>query len=200
MHRRQEIQVMKKVLLIAMLLFTFVPIADACVGKTLYIGAIDSAEGQVLSAILVTIINERTGTTVTTRYYKNSRDLYDAVSANQVDILIENTARALRIINKTPDSDLQRTYETIKSAYEKDKGLIWFKHFGFLNGKGEGQSYTAPVLKVEVLNNFPALPRVVGKLAGTINDDTYTRLIKSVESGEKAQKVARDFLKSKKLI
>lgn len=191
---------MKKVLLIVMLMLTCVPIADACVGKTLYIGAIDSAEGHVLSAILVTIISERTGTTVNTRYYKNARELYDAVSAKQVDMLIENTARAMRIINKPPEGDLQRTYETVKSTYEKYRGLIWFKPFGFLNGGGEGQSYTAPVLKVEVLNNFPALPRVVGKLAGSINDDTYARLIKSFESGEKAQKVARDFLKSKKLI
>ena len=190
---------MKKVLLLLALLSICLPAADACVGKTLYIGAVDSAEGQVLSSILVTIINERTGTTVNTRYYKNSRDLYDAVSANQVDMLIENTARAVRIINKNPDSDLQRTYETVKSEYEKNRGLIWFRHFGFLNG-GEGRSYTAPVLKVEVLNNFPALPRVIGKLAGTINDDTYVRLVKSVESGEKAQKVARDFLKSRKLI
>ena len=93
---------MKKVLLLLALLSICLPAADACVGKTLYIGAVDSAEGQVLSAILVTIINERTGTTVNTRYYKNSRDLYDAVSANQVDMLIENTARAVRIINKNP--------------------------------------------------------------------------------------------------
>lgn len=183
------------------LLFICLPEADACVGKTLYIGVIDSAEGRVLSEILSTIINERTGTTVKTRYYKNTRDLYDAVSAKQVDMLIENTATALQIIDKPADSDLQRTYETVKSMYEKNKGLVWFKPFGFLKGGGgSGHSYTAPVLKVEVLNNFPALPRVVGKLAGTISDETYARLIKSVESGDKAKKVARDFLKSRKLI
>jgi len=191
--------IVKKVLLMLALLFICLPKADACVGKTLYIGVIDSAEGQVLSEILSTIINERTGTTVKTRYYKNTQDLYEAVSMKQVDMLIENTTRAMKIIDKPADSDLQRTYETVKSMYEKNRGLIWFKPFGFLNGGG-GQSYTAPVLKVEVLNNFPALPRVVGKLAGTISDETYARLIKSVESGEKAKKVAKDFLKSRKLI
>ena len=192
---------MKKVLLMLVLLFICLRQADACVGKTLYIGLVDSAEGQVLSEILSTMVNERTGTTVKTRYYKNTRDLYDAVSAKQVDMLIENTTTALQIIDKPADSDLQRTYETVKSMYEKNKGLVWFKPFGFLKGGGgPGHSYTAPVLKVEVLNNFPALPRVVGKLSGTISDETYARLIKSVESGEKANKVARDFLKSRKLI
>jgi osmoprotectant transport system substrate-binding protein len=191
----------KKVLLMLALLFIRLPEADACVGKTLYIGVVDSAEGQLLSEILSTIVNERTGTTVKTRYYRSTRDLYDAISAKQVDMLVENTTTALLIIDRPADSDLQRTYETVKSIYEKNKGLVWFKPFGFLKGgDGPGHSYTAPVLKVEVLNNFPALPRVVGKLAGTISDEAYARLIKSVESGEKAKKVARDFLKSRKLI
>jgi osmoprotectant transport system substrate-binding protein len=189
----------KKVLLILAVLFIGLSEADACVGKTLYIGVVDSVEGRLLSEILSTIINERTGTTVKTRYYKNTRDLYDAIAAKQVDMLVENTTTALQIIDKPADSDLQRTYEAVKAIYEKNKGLIWFKPFGFLKGGG-GHSYTAPVLKVEVLNNFPALPRVVGKLAGTINDEAYARLVKSVESGEKAKKVARDFLKSRKLI
>jgi osmoprotectant transport system substrate-binding protein len=191
----------KKVLLVLALLFICLPGADACVGKTLYVGVVDSAEGRLFAEILSNMVNERTGTTVKTRYYKNTRDLYDAISAKQVDMLIENTTTALQIIDKPADSDLQRTYETVKATYEKDKGLVWLRPFGFLKGgAGPGPSYTAPVLKVEVLNNFPALPRVVGKLSGTINDEAYARLIKSVESGEKAKKVARDFLKSRKLI
>jgi osmoprotectant transport system substrate-binding protein len=196
-----EVNIVKRVLIILALLFICLPESEACVGKTLYIGVVDSAEGQVLSEILSTIVNERTGTTVNTRFYKSSRDLYDAISARQVDMLIENTVNALQVIDIQSEGDLQKKYETIKSLYEKQKGLVWFKPFGFLKGKGASEpSYTAPVLKIEVLNNFPALPRVVGKLAGTINDDTYLKLIKSVESGEKAKKVARDFLKSKKLI
>jgi osmoprotectant transport system substrate-binding protein len=191
----------KKVLLVLALLFICLPRADACVGKTLYVGVVDSAEGRLFAEILSNMVNERTGTTVKTRYYKNTQDLYDAISAKQVDMLIENTTTALQILDKPADSDLQRTYETVKATYEKDKGLVWLRPFGFLKGGGgPGPSYTAPVLKVEVLNNFPALPRVVGKLSGTINDEAYARLIKSVESGEKAKKVARDFLKSRKLI
>ncbi len=192
---------MKKALLLLALLFVRLPEADACVGKTLYIGVINSVEGQLLSEILSTLVNERTGTTVKTRYYKNTRDLYEAISARQVDILVENTTTALQVIDKPADGDLQRTYETVKAIYEKNKGLVWFKPFGFQKGGGgPGHSYTAPVLKAEVLSNFPALPRVIGKLAGAISDEVYARLVRSVESGVKANKVARDFLKSRKLI
>ncbi len=192
---------MKKVLLMIVLLFVRLPEADACVGKTLYIGVVNSAEGQLLSEILSTLVNERTGTTVKTRYYKSTRELYEAISAKQVDMLVENTTTALQIIERPADNDLQRAYETVKAVYEKNRGLVWFKPFGFQKGGGgPGHSYTAPVLKVEVLSNFPALPRVIGKLAGVITDEVYARLIRSVESGEKAKKVARDFLKSRKLI
>ncbi len=192
---------MKRLILITVMILMCLPKAEACVGKMLYIGAINSAEGQVLSEILATIINERTGTTVNTRYFKDSQGLYDAVKARQVDMIIENTTRAVHILGKTVDTDLKKTYESVKSAYEKEKGLVWFKPFGFSNGKDtEGQSYTAPLLRIDVINNFPALPRLIGKLGGTVNNETYVKLIKLVESGEKPKKVARDFLKSKKLI
>ena len=65
---------------------------------------------------------------------------------------------------------------------------------------GDSQAHTATVLRVDIYSNFPALPRVIGKLAGAISDDIYSRLIKSVEVGENPKTVARDFLRSKKLI
>ena len=75
------------------------------------------------------------------------------------------------------------------------------KPFGFMHSNGDASpSYTAAVLRVEVLNNFPALPRVIGKLGNLLNDEIRSKLIRSVESGEQPKKAARDFLKSKKLI
>jgi osmoprotectant transport system substrate-binding protein len=89
----------------------------------------------------------------------------------------------------------------VKAAYEKEKGMVWLKPFGFTHTSGGSTpSYTAAVLRLEILNNFPALPRVIGKLGSMINDEAYAGLMRSVESGEKPKKAARDFLKSKKLI
>lgn len=177
------------------------PLADACVGKVLRIGAVSSADGQLLSEMLAIMINERTGSTVNIKLYKDSAELYEAVKAQEVDILIENTTRAMHILNKPANANLNKAYETVKASYENEKGLIWLKPFGILNGnEGEGRSYAAPVLKVETVTNFPALPRVIDKLANILNDEVYAKMVYSVNAGEKPKSVVRDLLKSKKLI
>ncbi len=187
-------------MLMAAALLLFSPQSDACVGKALNIGVVHSTEGKVFAELLSALIAERTGTSVKAKFYKSSLEIYEAVKRKEVDILIENTTRALDILNKPSESDAATTYEIVKATYEKEKGLVWLKPFGFLNGSGDSPSFTAALLRDDVLTNFPALPRVINKLGGIINDETYTRLIKSVESGERPEKVARDFLKSKKLI
>jgi osmoprotectant transport system substrate-binding protein len=177
------------------------PKADACVGKVLHIGVMDSSEGRVLAEMLSSLINERTGSSVAIQFYKNVQELYEAVKVKQVDISIENTTRALHVLNRPAEGNADKDYEVVKATYEKEKGLVWLKPFGFLHGNGSAApSYTAALLRVEILNNFPALPRVIGKLGSSLNDEMYARLIKSVESGEQPKKAARDFLKSKKLI
>lgn len=191
---------MKSAVVVVAMLLLIVPGADACVGKLLSIGVVNSSEGKVLSEILSVLITERTGTAVTVKFFPGLRELYDAVKVKQVDISVENTSTAMRLLNKAAEADAKKAYEYVKAAYEKDMGLVWLKPFGFQNGTGGERSHTAVILRAEILNNFPILPRVINKLGGSITDETYLRLIASVESGEKAKKVARDFLKSKKLI
>ena len=194
---------MKKSIFIVMLmaLALFTTMADACVGKTLTIGVIDSLEGRVFSEMLSTLVNERTGTTVKIAFYDNLQEVYDAVREKKVDISIENTTRAMNMLNMPLEADAKKAYKAVKATYEKEKGLVWLKPFGFTKVKGEDTpSYTATILRIDVLNNFPALPRLFNKLGSKINDAAYAKLIKSVESGEKPKSVAKDFLKSKKLI
>jgi glycine betaine/choline ABC-type transport system substrate-binding protein len=191
---------MKKTIIIISLLILFLPKADACVGKVLHIGVIDSPEGQVLAEVLSSLINERTGSTVAIQYYHDERELYEAIQVNKVDISVENTSRAMHVLNRPSERDMNKAYEVVKAGYEKEKGVVWLKPFGFVKREGASQSYTAAILRVEVINNFPALPRVIGKLGGALNDDAYGKLMKTVGSGETPKKAARDFLKSKKLI
>jgi osmoprotectant transport system substrate-binding protein len=192
---------MRNAVFIAIMFLFFSPRAEACVGKTLKIGVIDSSEGQVLAEMISALINERTGTTVTVSLYKNEQALYEAVKVKEVDISIENTTRAMHMLNMPVEPDAKKAYEIVKTTYEKEKGLIWLKPFGFQRSNGGGSpSYTATILRDEILNNFPALPRLINKLGSTVNDEMYAKLIKSVESGGKPKDVARDFLKSKKLI
>lgn len=196
---------MNRMIKLAALLLLFsmhLPGADACVGRILNIGVVNAPEEKVLAEVLSNIINERTGTNVNVRIYGTAQELYEAVARNEIDITIENTSRAIHALNLQPvPATVDKAYEAARAVYEKEKGLVWLRPFGFLHAKTfAGLSHTAPVLRREVFSNFPALPRVVDKLGGLINDEAYEKLVKSVEAGEKPRKSAREFLKSKKLI
>lgn len=192
---------MKRLIVALALLLFPMPHAEACVGKTLTIGVTDSSQGKLIAELLSAVIQERTGTTVKIRFFASSEEVAEAAKVKQVDILIGNTARALQTLNRPKESDPAKAYDIVKAAYEKDQGLIWLKPFKFLNGAGGGgPSYTATVLRIDIVNNFPALPRVIGKLGPVLDDAAYSRLLKAVEAGGAPKAAARDFLKSKKII
>ncbi len=192
---------MKKAIVFFVILMFLSPAADACVGKTLIVGVTKTTEGKVLGQILSTLVNERTGTTVEVYFYDDLEGIYDAVKEKVVDISIENTASAMNYLNMPEEKDAKIAYKKVKATYEQEKGLIWLKPFGFKKSSESGiSSYTATILRTEILNNFPALPRLFNKLGSKINDSAYTKMIKSVESGKEPKSVAKDFLKSKKLI
>jgi osmoprotectant transport system substrate-binding protein len=99
---------MKKSLIIMMMLLFISPKADACVGKVLHIGVMNSSEGQLLAEVLSSLIVERTGSTVAIRFYNDEQELYEAVKVKQVDISIENTVRAMQVLNRPAVSDVNR--------------------------------------------------------------------------------------------
>lgn len=177
----------------------------ACVGRTLYVGSLDTTEDKVLAQMLVLLINERTGTTVKIRYFDNSEALYNALKENdeekRADIIVENTSAALTLLKKTQPGDLDQTYRQVKELYESELGLIWLNPFGFKHGTGdEQQTLSAPVVRRDVLTNYPLLPRVLNKLAGAINDEAFSTLTAKVRDGEKPQNVSKDFLRVNKFI
>lgn len=186
--------------LIAML-FAFSHQANACVGKILYIGTLNSIHEQVLSEMLSILINERTGTTVNIKYYKDSKELYNAVKKNEVGILIENTDRAMEILGRQKEENMEKAYNISKEEFKKNLNLVWLKPFSPLPiNEMKNLYYYSPLITIDVLGNFPALPRVINKLSGIISDENFLKMVESVKSGEKPKKVARDFLKAKKLI
>jgi osmoprotectant transport system substrate-binding protein len=175
--------------------------ADACVGKTLFIGTLNSTYDQLLSEMLSVLINERTGTTVNIKYYKDSKELYSAVKKSEVGILIENTDRAMEILDMPREKDAEKAYNISKEEFRKNLNLVWLKPFFLLSEDGgKSQNYYSPLIAVDVLTNFPALPRVINKLSGIMNEEMFLKMIKSVKSGEKPKTVAREFLKARKLI
>ena len=193
------------VFLVLLLTFLWSANSFSCVGRILYVGSLDTTEDKVLAQMLVLLINERTGTTVKIRYFDNEEALYSALKENdeekRADIIIENTDDALALLKKPRPGDLDQTYKQVKELYESELGLIWLNPFGFKHAKGdEKQTISAPLVRRDVLTNYPLLPRVLKKLAGAINDETFLTLTAKVRDGEKPQNISKDFLRAKKLI
>jgi glycine betaine/choline ABC-type transport system substrate-binding protein len=167
-------------------------VSMTCVGKTIHLG-ISSANEKLMAEMASLMITERTGSSVKIEVYKDSKTLYEAVKQGNVNIIMENTDRAQEILGKAKGSTPAMGVDAIKSEYRKSMNLTW------LNSFGAAPQY-APVLTADTLANYPALPKLLNKLAGVLSNDTYSKLLKSIESEDKTKKVAKDFLKGKKLI
>jgi glycine betaine/choline ABC-type transport system substrate-binding protein len=163
----------------------------ACVGKTIHLG-ISSSHERLLAEMASLMITERTGSSVKIEVYKDSRSLYEAVKQGKINLLLENTDRAQEVLGKTKSAGTLGI-DSIKNEYRKSFNLTW------LNPFGAAPQY-APVLTADTLANYPALPKLLNKLAGALSNDTYAKLLKTVESDDKTKKIAKDFLKGKKLI
>lgn len=179
--------------------------ASGCVGRNLYVGARNTIQDRVLAQLLVVLINERTGTTVKIRLFNNDAKLYKALKSenkeDRVDIIVEDTKDAFTMLQQTPSSnDIDQQYLTVKNRYEKQLNIVWLAPFGFDNKIPGIKTVSAPLVRMDILTNFPLLPRVLDKLAGMVSDKTFTKLTASARDGENPQKVARDFLSFKKLI
>lgn len=181
----------------------------ACVGRILYIGSLKGAEPSVLSGLFSALINERTGTTVKIRYYDKPSEIMDGMKAGEVDIMVEYTGNALvNVLGEKPEKDNEKALSALKDGYQKRFNLVWLKPLSFSNpdglwGGAKGQAISAepaPVMRLEVLNQFPALPRVMQKLSGKVELADLKKMAKEVDGGEKPDRVARDFLRLRKLI
>ena len=187
------------------ILSAFASVSEACVGRILYVGSLETDRARTMAEMMVLLINERTGTNVKIRYFKDRSELYAAVKSEveetRVDVLLENTADAMAFLQKERLADLDQEYLEVKKVYEKELKVIWLKAFSFHNYKSdEIQTVSAPLLRVDVLNNYPLLPRILNKLSGAIDDQAFSELVSKVESGDKAKNVVKDFLRAKKLI
>ncbi|HZV82948.1 MAG TPA: glycine betaine ABC transporter substrate-binding protein [Geobacteraceae bacterium] len=170
---------------------------NACVGKTLHIGIIDTPNEQLLAELTSQLITARTGTTVKVEKFKGQKELYNSVKKGQVAMVIENTDRAMEMIGKPHGATGKAALETAKSEYRKSLNMIWLEPYGQV--QGNSQQLLAPVISSEILSSLPALPKLLQKLSGITNDSAYGKMLKT-KGDDGSKKVARDFLKSRKLI
>jgi len=194
---------MKKIVFLILTVFIvlFSVNSFACVGKTLIIGAVNSPNDRLLAQMMAVIITERTGTTVNVEYFDDHKLLFEAVKKREINIFTENTGRALQLLEKEADSDKDLIYKVVKDEFKSQFHLVLLKPFGTVQSDtGEGSFVDVPVIASGVLIDYPALPRVLNKLKGIAQDKNYVKLLAAVESGDKPNQVARDFLKKKRFI
>lgn len=175
----------------------------SCVGRTLYLGALQTNEASLMAEMLALLINERTGTTIQIRSFKTADELYNALKSEKelerVDIIVEDTAQALSIAKQSAGATPDQDFITVKSYYEKELNVVWLNPFGYTKETGQ-PSISAPLLRRDILTNFPLLPRVLNKLAGAISNTAFHNLMKAVDGGDKPKNIAKEFLKKQKFI
>ena len=104
-------------------------------------------------------------------------------------------------MGRTKPETVEKAYAISKEEFRKNLNLVWLKPFVLLSEDGgKSQNYYSPLIAVDVLSNFPALPRVINKLGGIMNESLFLKMVASVKSGEKPETVARKFLRERKLI
>lgn len=176
---------------------------NACVGKTLVVGALDTPQQQVLANMLAILIGERTGTTVKVVPAASHAAAHEALLRADLDMYIEYTGIGqVQILGAAPIADQAALYKAVKERYNQELNLVWLEPFGFTDPKlapSGTVAEAAPVVRKDTLKKFPALARLINKLGGTINQATMQKLEAGV-SGGNAKDVARKFLKENRFI
>lgn len=189
----------------ALLLALFVKVGSsrACVGRTIYIGYYPSEQEQVImSRILTVFIDERTGTTVKLVKLKSRDEAYDLLRRNRVSILVDYAGNLLKAYGRKTGEELPLSdFPEVKGKVARALGAVIVGAPGFdsaVSGRGENLGRAVILLSRKMLSRFPAMPRLLRKLRGTLPNESLVRLLE--EGGDKAEKVARSFLKKRKLI
>lgn len=186
---------MKRIILfvITLLMFAVFQDSSACVGRILTIGVSTAENERLLAELVSQLVSERTGSNVKIVQFKTSNEMYAAVRKGEVSVVIENLERGAQMVYKTREKPSRALYESLKKDFQKNYNMVWFEPFG------ESQFYS-PVIAIDVLEILPALPKLVAKLGGALSEDLYSRMLRSIRNGDLASNVAKEFLKSRRLI
>ena len=191
-------------LLFVLVLTGFTPAsAQACVGKTLVVGALGDPQQQVLAEMLSVLIGERTGTTVKVVPIEGHAEAHDAMIRAELDMYVEYTGVGqVTLLKGEPIADADELYKAVKDRYNQELNLVRLKPFGFSDERyapAGTVAFAAPVVRKDTLKKFPALARLINKLGGAI-DDASMKALESASADGNSRDVARKFLKEKRFI
>jgi len=185
----------------------FLPVpAAACVGRTLVVGYYDAPEQVMVANILAVFIDERTGTTVKLSRFGSREEAFEAVRQDKVSIYTDYSAVLLaKFAGERPGADEEKNIARLKEVLNRKYNVVWLEPVGYdrhFSGKadaGEKPGQAGVMLCKDALSKFPALPKLLAKLRGVLDNDTMASLLKESEKSD-PKTVSRRFLKSRKLV
>jgi glycine betaine/choline ABC-type transport system substrate-binding protein len=180
--------------------------APACVGRTILIGYFDAPDQVMVAHILAVFIDERTGTTVKLSRFGNREEAFEAVRQDRVSIYTDYSAVLLaKFAGERPGPEEEKNLAHLKEVLNRKYNVVWLEPFGYdryfsEKGKaGEKPGQAGVMICKDALSKFPALPKLLGKLRGVLDNETMASLLRESEKSD-PKTVARRFLKSRKLI
>lgn len=180
--------------------------SEACVGRTLYVGYFDSPEQAMTANLLAVFIDERTGTTVKLSRFATREEAFEAVRKDRVSIYADYSSVILgKFFGEKPVADQEKNFARLKEVLGRDSNVLWLEPFGYdryFSGKakaGERPGQAGVMVCKDAISKFPALPKLLAKLRGVLDNATMASLLAEAEKSD-AKTVARRFLKSRKLI
>ncbi|GAB4236687.1 MAG: lipoprotein [Deltaproteobacteria bacterium] len=180
--------------------------APACVGRTILVGYHDAPDQVMVANLLAVFIDERTGTTVKLSRYHTREEAFEAIRRDQVSLYTDYSSILLsKFAGERPSGDDAKNFARLKEVLNKKYNVVWLEPFGYdryfpekgKNGEKPGQA--GVMLCKDALSKFPALPKLLGKLRGVLDNETMASLLREASASD-PKTVARRFLKSRKLI
>jgi glycine betaine/choline ABC-type transport system substrate-binding protein len=182
------------------------PSLHACVGRTILVGYFDAPDQVVVANILAVFIDERTGTTVKLSRFATREEAFEAVRQDKVSLYSDYSSVLLsKFAGERPGPDEEKNFARLKEVLNRKYNVVWLEPVGYdryFPGKAAGAEKPGKagvVLCKDALSKFPALPKLLGKLRGVLDNETMEALLKESEKSD-PKAVARRFLKSRKLI
>ncbi len=179
--------------------------ARACVGRTISVGYLDVPDQVLLANLLLVFIDERTGTTVKLARFETREAAFEALRQDKISLYADYSRILLaKFGGETPGPDEETNLSRLKEALNRRHNVVWLEQFGYdrnFSGKNGGKEpgRAGLMLCKDALGKFPALPRLLAKLRGILDNDTMAALLRETE-GSDPKTVARRFLKARKLV
>jgi len=213
-RRRVSARRIAKAMLLALLAASAGPGAGiACVGRTIVVGYYDTPDQVMVANILAVFIDERTGTTVRLSRFGSRDEAFEAIRSDRISLFSDYAGIVLsRFGGETPGPDPEKNFSRVKEVLNRKYNVLWLEPFGYdrlfspeaktapePGGSGPDRGAAGLMLCKDSLSRFPALPRLLGKLRGVLDNGTMEELLREA-AGSDPKAVARKFLKSRKLI